>query len=225
MRRYYSEKLSAEKLRKVYDIAPPRIKAYLDAEIAFILDHITSTDCVLELGCGYGRVLDPIAAKARLSVGIDTSHESLLLARDSAVSRSSPLTLAEMDAVAPAFKDGVFDVVVCIQNGISAFHVDQRRLIEETMRVVRRGGRTLFSSYSEKFWDDRLRWFELQAQYGLLGEIDYDATGDGVIVCTDGFRATTVSPERFQDLTSGLDADIRIQEVDRSSIFCILTRK
>jgi SAM-dependent methyltransferase len=225
MRGYYSEKLSAERLRKVYDIAPQRVKQYLEAEIAFVLGHITATDRILELGCGYGRALNVMAAKAAFSVGIDTAHESLLLARVSTIRNSSPFWVAEMDAAALGFIDGIFDIVLCIQNGISAFHVDQRRLIEESLRLIRRGGKALFSSYSDKFWDDRLRWFELQAQHGLLGEIDYDATGDGVIVCTDGFRATTVSPERFQELTSGLEVEIEIEEVDRSSVFCVITSR
>jgi 2-polyprenyl-6-hydroxyphenyl methylase/3-demethylubiquinone-9 3-methyltransferase len=54
----------------------------------------------------------------------------------------------------------------------------------------------------------------------LLGEIDYDRTGEGRIVCKDGFTATTLTQEDFQELTSGLNANIRIQEVDESSLFC-----
>ncbi len=222
MRNYYSEKLSAEKLRQVYDIAPPRVRQYLDAEIAFVLTHIKSTDHVLELGCGYGRVLERLAGKAAVAVGIDNSHESLRMARRTG---SASYHIAEMDAVTPGFKDGAFDVVVCIQNGISAFHVDKRRLIQEALRIVKSGGKALFSSYSDKFWDDRLHWFELQSRHGLLGQIDYNATGDGMIVCTDGFRASTIGPSRFRELTSGLDVDIRLEEVDDSSLFCLLTRR
>lgn len=32
---YYSQKLSAEKLRLCYEIAPQRVKQYLESEIAF----------------------------------------------------------------------------------------------------------------------------------------------------------------------------------------------
>ena len=52
-----------------------------------------------------------------------------------------------MDAAALGFRDRVFDVVVCIQNGISAFKVDRRALIAEAIRVTRPGGSVLFSSY------------------------------------------------------------------------------
>ncbi|GAF70576.1 unnamed protein product, partial [marine sediment metagenome] len=120
------------------------------------------------------------------------------------------------------FRDGVFDVVVCIQNGISAFHVDQRVLIAESIRVTRPGGRVLFSSYSERFWKHRLEWFRLQAEQRLLGEIDWQATRDGVIVCKDGFRATTIGPDEFISLTSEFNVQRRIVEVDQSSLFCEL---
>jgi 2-polyprenyl-6-hydroxyphenyl methylase/3-demethylubiquinone-9 3-methyltransferase len=99
--------------------------------------------------------------------------------------------LAGMDAVRLAFGDALFDLVICIQNGISAFKVDQEKLIREAVRVTRQGGRALFSSYAERFWDDRLEWFEIQARHGLIGEIDHDKTGRGIIVGKDGFRATT----------------------------------
>lgn len=85
MHSYYSHKLSAERLKLCYEIAPLRVKRYFEAEIEFIL----------------------------------------------------------------GFRNRRFDVVVCIQNGISAFKVDQRKLIGETMCVTRSGGTLLFSSYSE----------------------------------------------------------------------------
>ncbi len=44
-----------------------------------------------------------------------------------------------------------------------------------------------FSSYSTKFWDFRLKWFEEQASKGLLGgKNDYTKTKNGVIVCNGG---------------------------------------
>jgi 2-polyprenyl-6-hydroxyphenyl methylase/3-demethylubiquinone-9 3-methyltransferase len=129
-------------------------------------------------------------------------------------------SLFQMDAVRLAFSDRVFDRVICIQNGISAFHVDQVELIRESIRVAKPGATVVFSSYSDKFWDYRLEWFQLQSEAGLLGEIDYEKTGDGVIVCKDGFQATTVGPHQFKTMMAGLGIDARVVEVDGSSLFC-----
>ncbi len=215
---YYSLKLSGERLRLCYEIAPPRIKQYLEAEITYVLDKLGSSSLVLELGCGYGRVLHRLMANAETIVGIDTSYKSLMLARD-LFCRSPQCHLFVMNAVELGFRDRQFDMVICIQNGISAFNVNQRNLIEEALRVTQKGGEVLFSSYSERVWEDRLEWFRIQSEKKLIGEIDDEATGNGVIVCKDGFKASAVGPDDFIVLTSDLDIDLTIHEVDNSSIF------
>jgi 2-polyprenyl-6-hydroxyphenyl methylase/3-demethylubiquinone-9 3-methyltransferase len=216
---YYSDKLSAERLKRCYEIASPRVKKYLEAELGHVARRIKPGDSVLELGCGYGRVLLRLVDRAGLAVGIDTSPASLHSGREM-LSGIPNCHLLCMNAVRLAFADRVFDRVICIQNGISAFHVDQRDLIRESVRVTKPGGTVFFSSYAETFWDHRLEWFIRQSEAGLVGEIDFEKTGDGVIVCKDGFTATTVGPDEFRLLTWDLDADTRILEVDESSLFC-----
>lgn len=153
---YYSEKLAGKRLRECYDIAPARVKQYLDAEIQYVLSRTKPEDSVLELGCGYGRVIWEIAGEAK--------------------------------------------------------------------RVARPGGNILFSSYSSNFWAHRLEWFELQSKHGLLGEIDYDTTGDGVIVCKDGFRAGAMGEAEFRELCKRIELEPNIYEVDESSIFYELVK-
>jgi len=198
------------------------VKRFLQAEIEFVLTHINTEDKVLELGCGYGRVLQSFLGKAKRVAGIDTSAESLKHAH-LFLGNKYPYELYKMNAINLDFEDGEFDVVVCIQNGISAFHEDKREIIKEAVRVTRSGEKVLFSSYSPNFWEERLQWFQAQVEHGLLGEIDYDKTGNGNIVCKDGFTAITVSPKEFMELTSGFNVSAKIQEIDNSSIFCVMS--
>lgn len=217
---YYSNKLSAERLKRVYEIAPKRVKQYFEAEVNHVLQKINNQDLVLELGCGYGRILPSLSQKAKSVFGIDTSLSSLLLGKE-LLGNNSNCFFAQMNAVQLSFPNNIFDVVVCIQNGISAFHVNQKELILESLRVIKPNGFVLFSSYSEKFWNDRLEWFQLQSDAGLLGEIDFEKTRDGIIECKDGFTATTVGIDQFKVLTSDIDNIIvNIEEVDESSLFC-----
>lgn len=222
MSNYYTENLAAGRLRACYDLAPPRVKAYLDAEIDYVLHKASPSMIVLELGCGYGRVLRRLTPHVHEAIGIDTSFASLRLALEF-VGRPESLRLAQMDALHLGFRDGTFDLTICIQNGISAFAVDQQRLLAEAVRVTRSGGTVLFSSYCEGFWPERLKWFELQSAHGLIGEIDYQRTGNGVIVCRDGFHATTVSADGFRSLAGVLSLVPKIIEVDNSSLFCEIT--
>jgi 2-polyprenyl-6-hydroxyphenyl methylase/3-demethylubiquinone-9 3-methyltransferase len=216
---YYDQKLSAQRLKRAYQIAPPRVQQYLQAEIDHVVDRIRPGNRVLELGCGFGRVLGPMSKKAALAIGIDTSLASLMAAQRKLAHRDN-VRLMLLDASRLGFRAGTFDVVACVQNGISAFHVDQRKLILESVQATRPGGVVLFSSYSDKFWDYRLEWFRLQTEAGLLGEIDLQRSRPGRIVCRDGFTATTVSPDQFRRLTRGIEGRVEIVEVDESSLFC-----
>lgn len=215
---YYSDKLSAEQLRQCYQIAPLRVKQYLNAEIQYVLDKIKPLDIVLELGCGYGRVLQKLCKKAKKVIGIDISKSSLELAKK-LLKGNLNYQLFQMNAINLEFPNNFFDVVICIQNGISAFNVDKKELIREAVRVTKKGGLVLFSSYSDKFWEERLKWFILQSKAGLIGEIDLTATRNGIIVTEDGFKASTIRPIEFTSLTSEFPINLKIEEIDNSSIF------
>ena len=221
---YYAEKLSAERLRRCYEIAPPRVQQYLRAELDFVLNRIRPGDTVLDLGCGYGRIIPQLAGKAGSVVGVDISPSSLALGRR-LVKGIPNCRLLRMDAAALGFPDGSFEVVLCAQNGISAFKVDPARLVLEAVRVARKNETILFSSYSEKFWEHRLEWFRRQAEEGLIGEIDEEGTGNGVIVCKDGFRATTYTPDQFIALARECGVGAEIFEVDDSAIFCVMGKE
>ena len=216
---YYSDRLNADRLRRCYEIAPPRITQYLEAEIAHVLARIPDGARVLELGCGYGRVLGELLKRASGVFGIDTSLASLQLAK-AALDQHARCRLLQMNAASLGFRDHCFDAVVCIQNGISAFHIDRRALIREAVRVTRLGGCALFSSYADSFWDERLHWFQLQAEAGLVGEFDSAQTRPGTIACKDVFTATTVNASEFASLAVSLGLHATVSEVDQSSVFC-----
>jgi ubiquinone/menaquinone biosynthesis C-methylase UbiE len=222
---YYKDKLSASKLLKCYEVANPRIKQYLEAEIQFVISNIRNAKLVLELGCGYGRVMRIVSPFVSTIVGVDISRASLELA-NTYMKTCGNHRIAQMDASNMAFSPCVFDAVFCIQNGISAFGVDRKHLIAESIRVTKDDGLILFSSYSPKIWQERLDWFRKQSQLGLLGEIDEEATRSGNIVCKDGFTASTVSGDQFIELFHEFGVKTSIIEVDESSIFCkVIKRK
>jgi 2-polyprenyl-6-hydroxyphenyl methylase/3-demethylubiquinone-9 3-methyltransferase len=217
---YYSRKLSGDRLRRCYAVAPPRVRRYLEAEIEFVLSHVRASDQVLELGCGYGRAALRFASVARRVVGVDTSMESLALARALDVS-AGRCEFLHMDASSLSFGDSGFDLVACIQNGLCAFGVDRKNLVREALRVARPGGRVLFSTYSSAFWEHRLEWFRLQARAGLIGEIDESETGGGTIVCRDGLRLDMMCTDELMELGVSVGAQPEIVEVDESAVFAV----
>jgi len=221
---YYSKNLNTSKLQRCYEIAPPRIQQLLTAEIDFILRKLSIDDIVLDLGCGYGRVAIELAKKAKKVIGIDISQDNIELAKN-LHQQIDNLEFYKMNAVELNFPADMFDVTLCIQNGISAFKEDPFLLLAEALRVTKKGGVLLFSTYSNKIWQDRLHWFQIQADEELLGEIDYEQTKDGTIVCKDGFKAITYSGNDFLELASEFNVEANIYEVDDSVVFCEIKKK
>jgi SAM-dependent methyltransferase len=216
---YYARTLYGENLKRVYDIAPPPVKQYLEAELNYVSEQVRGMDTVIELGCWYGRVLKPLSSHVNTVIGIDTSFKTLKFGTDY-LSDVANCYLLQMDASRLGFASCTFDAVLCIQNGISAFRVDSHLLVKEALRITRPGGVLLFSSYSPKFWEHRLEWFRMQAHEGLIGEIDESRTGDGIIVCKDGLRLTFVGEKQFVTLFKTEKTTVSVAEVDESSVFC-----
>ncbi len=217
MGQYYSESLSAERLEKCYKIGSPRLQQYLQRESEYVSEHIKPHHRILELGSGYSRVLSHFRKNTERVVGIDLSLKNL---RYSTKLYGPTMNLNQCNAIALPFQNNSFDIVICIQNGISAFKENPSDLVSESLRVTKNQGICLFSTYSKNFWDERLEWFIQQSKEGLLGEIDFEQTGNGVIVCKDGFRATTYTKQDFEKIGKDLRISTDVIEIDRSSLFC-----
>ncbi|MFP4482763.1 MAG: class I SAM-dependent methyltransferase [Thermovirgaceae bacterium] len=222
MKNYYAGKLNAGKLEQVYETKIPRVRQYLDAEIEFVARTLDGSEKILELGAGYGRIMKRLAPFAESVTGIDISHDNVRFGKE--YLRDAPnCRLLVMDAHGMEF-DGEFHIVLCLQNGLSAIKGDPKNLVIRSVRALGPGGRAFFSTYSRRFWEHRLEWFQEQSRKGLLGEIDMEKTRDGRIVCKDGFTATTFAPGDLEALGRSSGCPWRIEEVDASSLFLILEK-
>ncbi|MHA2096199.1 MAG: class I SAM-dependent methyltransferase, partial [Candidatus Hodarchaeales archaeon] len=161
--------------------------------------------------------------KATLVEGIDIAEASLVYAKEY-LKGIANIRLHFMTARNIKFPGETFDVVLGIQNAISAMKIDPQLLVTQAMRVTKTGGKVILASYSDKIWEDRLQWFIQQSREGLLGEIDRKKTKNGIIVCKDGFTATTFSKKNFQNLALTMNLNARIKEVNESSIVCVITK-
>lgn len=222
MYNYYEQSLNSTKLFKVYDTKYPRIKRYLDEEIKFVSENLQGNEKVLEVGTGYGRIIKELAPFASKLVGIDISKDSVELGRNY-IKGSPKCSIEVMDVHNLKFGEE-FDVVICLQNGLSAMKGYPMDLIRQCMKVLVPGGKAYFSTYSPKFWNHRIAWFYEQANKGLLGEIDLEKTRDGMIVCKDGFVANTFSEDELKKFGEEFSSDYSIEEVDESSLFLIIKK-
>ncbi|QOR34882.1 methyltransferase domain-containing protein [Clostridium sp. 'deep sea'] len=217
---YYAEKLNSQGLFKAYETNLPRVKQYLNAEIEFVKNHLTKQHSVLELGAGYGRIVKQLADSCKNIIGIDISYDSVALGNESLADIENAKML-QMDVHNLTFQQK-FDVVLCLQNGLSAMKITSAQSIKNILTLVEDGGSVFFSTYSDKFWNHRVAWFKEQADKGLLGELDMQKTKNGVIVCKDGFKATTHNLVDLQKMGEATGCKYELKEVDESSLFLII---
>lgn len=107
---------------------------------------------VLEIGAGAAQCSRWLAAQGARPVALDLSHRQLQHARrlddaaeaDDAAGGARGLSLVQADAGTLPFADGSFDVV-CSAYGALPFVADTARVHREVARVLRPGGRWVFS--------------------------------------------------------------------------------
>ena len=219
---YYAQKLNSQKLHQVYETKIERVKRYLDAEIRFVAEHLSGNEKILELGAGYGRIMKELAPHAGSILGIDISASSVALGKE--YLKDVPNCRIEVLDAHDVDCDSEFDVVLGLQNALSALKGSAPDVVRRAVGALVPGGKAFFSTYSPRFWLHRLEWFQEQAEKGLLGEIDPEKTRDGLIVCRDGFTATTFTAKDLEQLALEIGCVFHISEVDESSLFLILEK-
>jgi SAM-dependent methyltransferase len=124
-----------------YDVTPNPVVA-LDTRVTPALLRSLSGERVLDAGCGTGRAFPTLLTAGARVTGVDFALGMLRVAQ-----RHYPgvsLTQADVQGRLP-FRGGVFDAALCALVGE---HLDQLpAAARELRRVLRRGGRLIFSVY------------------------------------------------------------------------------
>lgn len=109
--------------------------------VQFITKHLPPGGRVLEVGCGTGLLTEALARAGVDLCAIDVSIDLLRLARER-VGRAGSVAFSRQNAYSAGLKDRSFDAVV----GISVLHhLDLAAALAEFRRLLRPGGRLLFS--------------------------------------------------------------------------------
>ena len=171
------EELYGEEQQSKYDAALKAIEAA----------HLGS---VLDVGCGPGIFLRSISAMSILSVGIDTSCQSLKYAK-----RSGVANLACADADFLPLRDEAFDSVFAftlVQN-----MPDPASALREMLRVVRSGGLVVVTMPVGHRSEREVRhWLEKTCASVHDAGVD-SSPKDLVLVCLKADGVSTREPKRF----------------------------
>jgi SAM-dependent methyltransferase len=113
-------------------------------EVVAFIESLPGRTRILDLGCGHGRHLAPLASCGRRATGLDASRELLAIGRDRASSAGPGVRSdwVQGDAVGLPFRDAVFDACIAI----AVLHhlpsdADRLAAVREVHRVLGPGGR------------------------------------------------------------------------------------
>jgi SAM-dependent methyltransferase len=99
---------------------------------------------VLEIGCGAGQCARWLARAGAAVVGLDLSEAQLRHARELDARTGTVVPVVAADAADLPFADAAFDLA-CSAYGAVPFVADSARVMREVARVLRPGGRWVFS--------------------------------------------------------------------------------
>lgn len=140
------------------------------------LDHQSSVEHGLEIGCGIGGISIGLLKHMPASslVAIDISPDQLKVAHENAqiAGIASRLNFCKDDSMALSFEDHRFDFSLCIE---SSFHYDDKeRFFAENFRVLKPGGQAVLADITcenvERIAFRRGNHFESWRQYVALAE-------------------------------------------------------
>jgi len=121
-----------------------------DREVAGLIQMLALTppQRIADVCCGYGRHLLQFAARGYSPVGVDISPMMLALARSHLADAGLRVPLVHADARELPFADQSLDVVMNLFNsfGYCASDEGNQRILNETARVLRRGGKLLLDT-------------------------------------------------------------------------------
>lgn len=115
---------------------PPANAAYPLEYVFYLLGDVHGKT-VLDLGCGSGEVVVPLAKRGAGVIGIDISPELIDLAQERIRQARVPAILRVASAYDTGLPDESVDLVLCIS---VLHHLDLAMVREEIRRVLRKGG-------------------------------------------------------------------------------------
>lgn len=116
----------------------------LDEAEARLLGDDLSGRRVLEVGCGAGQCGRWLATQGAIVTGFDLSYRQLRHSRRLDLATGTALPVVQADAEALPYRDGSFDLA-CSAFGALPFVADAGAVLAEVRRVLRPGGRFVFS--------------------------------------------------------------------------------
>ena len=181
-----------------YDIAAFPFFAPFGRELVEF-SEVDGFERVLDVGCGAGAVLAPVAERTTMATGIELSPAMAERARVAAPSAE----VVVGDAASLPFESGSFDVV--LSSFVVFFMPDPTAALREWGRVLKPHGRLVMATWGGS--DPRWSSWERELRYGYVKEMDPAVAQDLGAGLALVERFTTPEKVRAELEAAGFDTD------------------
>jgi SAM-dependent methyltransferase len=155
-----------------------RGNSLFDFDEAVLLRHFTRPGLVVDLGCGTGRLLVPLARRGFSGLAIDLSAHMLGVVGEKAAAEGLPIerllaNIVELDCL----RDQVAEYCICMFStlGMVRGHANRLRVLGHVRRLLKPGGRFVLHVHN--------RWYNLfsaEGRHWLLATLFGWVVGRGV---------------------------------------------
>jgi ubiquinone/menaquinone biosynthesis C-methylase UbiE len=149
--------------------------ALLDFDHRVVADWFSKSGRLVDLGCGIGRSLVEFSRRGFACLGIDLSHEALLVAAERAEAAGWTVGLLQGNLCALEFLDAEFDYALLLFGtlGMVSGREHRRRVLEHARRILKPGG--LVALHVHNVWrhldsPSGRRWLARDLAKRLIGQ-------------------------------------------------------
>ena len=189
-------------------------KEGLEKEKKFLLENFPKNSIVLDIGSGFGRVLEILAPISKSIIGIDNDKEAVEMCKR-VIKGMKNAKILYADAEKLEFKDGEFDVVTCLGGTPSNFGNTKDRIFSEIRRVLKNKGLFFCSVYNDSALEERLTYYEKyhSNQYNLDRKTGY-------VNVFDKFVSEQFSKEQIEKILE--DNGFKVLEIIKEGVLNIV---
>ena len=201
---------------------PELIKRFFSEELTFLQNNffgkvVEQNSNILEIGCGYGRLLKILREHAGRLVGIDFSRTMIDKAKLN-IENKTNVEVYLMDGVRLQFADEIFDNVICFAQTFGNMPGIEADVLREMKRVTKIGGKVIVNVFSEIMK-------EAQAEnYRRLGFTNVSDDGTGFHT-DEGFYSRRFTREQLTELFIGVGLDCTISQFSISNYLAVALKQ
>lgn len=134
-------------------------RKYLDKEKKFVLQGLSPSDKILDVGCGIGRLIPEIAPRVTLYIGIDNDQSYVKKANETAMTHpNASVMLLDAHKLQRKFRKNEFDKAIITWNTLGCVKND-KKVLEGLSKVVK--NQIIFSVVAKGSLKDRVKYYRM----------------------------------------------------------------